>query len=64
MPRTVPASETEVRDPVRFDEDVIGWASMADLWLEGTTGGLGGELLYHQVVVDDEAHYAQRQGCL
>jgi pectate lyase len=45
MPRTVPESGPDVRDPVTFDEAVVGWASIPDLGLDGTTGGLGGELV-------------------
>lgn len=52
MPRTVPEAGPEVREPVSFDEHVIGWASVPDLGLEGTTGGLGGELVEVSTLAD------------
>jgi pectate lyase len=52
MPRSVPEAEPEVREPVTFDENVIGWASVPDLGLEGTTGGLGGEIVEVATLAD------------
>lgn len=52
MPRTVPESGPEVRQPVTFDAAVSGWASVADLGLEGTTGGLGGDIVEVTTLAD------------
>ena len=45
MPRSVPETEPGAKAPVSFDQAVIGWASVPDLGLEGTTGGDGATLV-------------------
>lgn len=52
MPRTLPEGEAETKAPVTFDDSVVGWASVADLGLEGTTGGDGGELVEVTTLAD------------
>jgi pectate lyase len=44
-PKTLPPEEGPAADPVSFDAAPIGWAAVADLGLEGTTGGEAGELV-------------------
>jgi pectate lyase len=44
-PTSLPPEEGPAADPVSFDASPIGWASVAGLGLEGTTGGEGGELV-------------------